>query len=836
MLIWCSEIFFNSAIRSSMEETNSAELLLGSDCGTNDAAKIFKKNDAVKSAKTDDASEAVKFTEIYDPDKSAKASDTDNFVETSGADRSAKTNDEVKTAGTYVAVNQATNIVVSAETVETVSSAELLEGALRQGEQSFFPKLSEDVRVLVDIINHERTQAYIRSKFDNFNRTTRPDIDKLYNDIENATSVFDMFKSLKKLLDVLTNCVHPSSMFSQIYNGLLSGIFDDLDFLQKSLSESERVDMFIRYIEGVSKPVSKRERDAAFEEYLRQWRQNNQPSFRTTKGFSRDLNKEIEVMRREYEEAMEGTEYVKVITIRNIEQYFEPLREKLLSAREEHYGATLATVDYVGSGISCVHAKFSDNASRFEFSTDAKRVREKGWYNRISKYLIRYLTDPDSTDAGLIPFIREEDLEKDIHHFRDCIRPWLKEARSALENLPRKSFYLPKELIMKEMKRVSKFFYALILNDPAMLREHQELLDELIQDATKISTGHLAPNVSLMPLISFGQLPLAGGSKDRIVGLKLVLASSVSHERIRDILQEITAICKNVRKSEIVLGPNEVRVINLEIRIEDNVPRYIGGLISRLSDLHIRAVLVGEYGMGIGEGQPSSGSSVLRHAMNPQFNRIYSVNAEDKAENFMPTYYRGSLDRGGEPYFCPNGWRRYSIDVGMSASEFERKYGDWPVAYHGTKGHLANKILMTGMKASGESLEVRCPNLPEGGGAIFLSPSIEYSGHPYYANVWKVKNKYVQMVLQVRVDRKRVFNKIEGTLDGAFARDPPLDPNFEDNSEMEWIVKWPPFTQMTVMDGLLVYGIMLRVTDEHPGRLPQNKWWEKGRPGVWNFF
>ena len=53
------------------------------------------------------------------------------------------------------------------------SSLELLEGALRQGELSFFPKLSADVHVLVDTVNHEKTQVYIQGKFDDFNRTTR---------------------------------------------------------------------------------------------------------------------------------------------------------------------------------------------------------------------------------------------------------------------------------------------------------------------------------------------------------------------------------------------------------------------------------------------------------------------------------------------------------------------------------------------------------------------------------------------------------------------------------------------------------------------------------------
>ena len=360
-----------------------------------------------------------------------------------------------------------------------------------------------------------------------------------------------------------------------------------------------------------------------------------------------------------------------------------------------------------------------------------------------------------------------------------------------------------------------------------------------MQDAAKIKHP-LNRDASLLPLISFGQLPLPGGKKDRIVRLKFVFDSSFIQEKEQYVIQEITKIFKNVRMSEMV-QENNLKVVNMDIKIDGDIPRYICGLTSRLADLHIRAVLVGEYGMGIG-GSPPSGSQeppALRLIMNPEYNLIYSFNAVDKAENFIPTYFSGSLDRGGEPYFCPNGWRRYGINFGMSSGEFETKYGDWPVAYHGTRGHFINKILMNGLRASGENEEIRCPNLEEveGRGAVFLSPSIEYCGHPYYANVWKVKSKYVQMVLQVRVDRKRIFKRIEGTIPGAFATNRvPVDPNFENNSQLEWIVRWPPFTPMTAMDGLVVYGIMLRVTNKHPGLLQQNRWWYKSNPERWDYF
>ena len=202
-----------------------------------------------------------------------------------------------------------------------------------------------------------------------------------------------------------------------------------------------------------------------------------------------------------------------------------------------------------------------------------------------------------------------------------------------------------------------------------------------------------------------------------------------------------------------------------------------------------------------------------------------SLNAVDSAEGFMRTYFSGSLDRGGEPYYCPNGWRRYAIDVGKTGSEFEAAFSDWHVAYHGTEGHIAMAILLNGIRASGQGCHI-----VKGEGAVYLSPSIEYCGHPRYAEAWKVKSKYVQMVLQVRVDRKLVFDKKQETLLRRDAKDVLIDKNFKDNMQLEWVIRWPPGDALKNKNRILVYGIMLRVTNEYPGKLPQNGWWEKTGP------
>ena len=79
---------------------------------------------------------------------------------------------------------------------------------------------------------------------------------------------------------------------------------------------------------------------------------------------------------------------------------------------------------------------------------------------------------------------------------------------------------------------------------------------------------------------------------------------------------------------------------------------------------------------------------------------------------------------GGEPY--PNGKRRYSLDVGLTSEQFERKYKDWPVAFNGTSSSAANDIIMNGFKAANN----QACFVDASEKAVFLTPSIKYAGHP----------------------------------------------------------------------------------------------------------
>jgi len=259
---------------------------------------------------------------------------------------------------------------------------------------------------------------------------------------------------------------------------------------------------------------------------------------------------------------------------------------------------------------------------------------------------------------------------------------------------------------------------------------------------------------------------------------------------------------------------NNVKKINdnsFEVTLSgkaDMVEKLIDKLV-KLSELNVRHVMLGDFSITIGEKLTC-----------PEYNRTYG---NFKMTGFTPMSWNGSIDRGGKPYYCPNRCIRFALKVANTSTEFDAEYGNWHVAYHGTTHYLALAILLNGLKVSSYD---PC--------SVFLSPSIEYSAHPTYATIWKFKGKYHQMVLQVRVSPDVITSIEEGTIEGSTSKDEDCDPNFK-NSELEWLIK-PKIKKsfLQTLDGIVVYGLMVRITDEHPMNLPQNAWWKNSRGNEWD--
>jgi len=684
--------------------------------------------------------------------------------------------------------------------------SEILEEILKCCEAEFFPKVHRYVENFIDIFNHKTVQTKLQD-------WTKESRDKLTN-IKRSESVFDI---LKRLRDALSHLSSSQDLNNFLNNVLSSGFYsmlfeDELKFLddENKSDISKKAREFLDYIDKNSK--DRVCSDTAFEQYIATWKDG-----KIRQGWDpKRIQEEIQTMRDQSRIAADKNRTSLNILTRDIGEKFEVLREKLapLQAAVNVVEGPISALLTIFFGPDLSHKTMDYARSPIRGLSNNYRRQEVGWYDNTKQTIVDYI-EGKTTDYQIQRFLQAEELEQDIHHFKDCLFPWIEEV---LKVLQQPAFCLPKKSMMLEIDRLHKFLYAVVLNKPERLQEHQDMLSNVMRESANTST---VGNASILPCISFGQLALAGGGRERIVRLTFVLDQSLTQEGVRVCLENITSIFKEHLKECESTVDNGLKVIKIDVAIEDNVAGLVARAVAKLADLSIKGVLVGSFGLG-----------GFRHAMNPAFNRIYSLQGADEAEGFISTYFPGALDRGGEPYFCPNGWRRYAIDVGMTAKQFECSYGKWHVAYHGTEGHIAMAILLSGLKASGEGCFKET-----GKGVIYLSSSIEYSGHPRYARVWKVKGKYVQMVLQVRVQGTLVFRKKRGTLPGAFPMNVGIDHNYKDNNELEWVISWPPGSYMTSNNGILVYGLMLRVTDEHPGRLPHNAWWEQSRiEEYWNYF
>jgi hypothetical protein len=60
--------------------------------------------------------------------------------------------------------------------------------------------------------------------------------------------------------------------------------------------------------------------------------------------------------------------------------------------------------------------------------------------------------------------------------------------------------------------------------------------------------------------------------------------------------------------------------------------------------------------------------------------------------------------------------------------EFNKRFGDWGYAYHGTKGQFVGSILTSGLRGGQGCF---CG----GEKAVYMTPSIEYAAHPRYGCV-----------------------------------------------------------------------------------------------------
>ena len=222
--------------------------------------------------------------------------------------------------------------------------------------------------------------------------------------------------------------------------------------------------------------------------------------------------------------------------------------------------------------------------------------------------------------------------------------------------------------------------------------------------------------------------------------------------------------------------------------------------------------------------------AMYKEVMNPKWDREYG---RGPGKTFWQGRLNDGRSRGGDKYqyYCPNGWKRYSVRVD---GDFDEKYGDWPICYHGSEASAIGSILSHGIFGSASNA----------GHLRFFSPSIVYSACPRYAlpKMMRDGQRYVQMVFQCRVDPKVMYQCGETM---GIERTIQIDYNYplnyqrckcwreyangkfgysctkDGHNEIEWFLEGPN------IDKYVIYGIMLRFSND-PSELPESRWWNAG--------
>ena len=171
-------------------------------------------------------------------------------------------------------------------------------------------------------------------------------------------------------------------------------------------------------------------------------------------------------------------------------------------------------------------------------------------------------------------FLEKEDLAKDFHYFQDYVCPWAKDLLQKTQCLDLRPLKISS--VEAELKRMKKFVFALVLNDPTYLREHQDLVADVMKTTI---IGNRDESTSIFPSISFGQLPLQNGEKQRILRLRFVLDESCTHKQIQKILEKFDNV---KRATEEVL--NNRNIIVLDVVIDGSDSEFIANHIAVLSD------------------------------------------------------------------------------------------------------------------------------------------------------------------------------------------------------------------------------------------------------------
>ena len=132
----------------------------------------------------------------------------------------------------------------------------------------------------------------------------------------------------------------------------------------------------------------------------------------------------------------------------------------------------------------------------------------------------------------------------------------------------------------------------------------------------------------------------------------------------------------------------------------------------------------------------------------------------------------------------------------------------WSVGYHGTDPKALLPIVDGGLSSPADRNCAAVHGQAGAAGAvgrtIYTSPCVGYAAHPVYGPLIKTgSGTYAQIILKVRVDQARVYNKLKTTLGKLYWDDDvPFDAQFALDDDMEWLV--------ADRDAVFITGVLFR--------------------------
>ena len=680
-------------------------------------------------------------------------------------------------------------------------SMKILDEVFDDLHRNLFEDYKNKLNVIIDIYNNEAFLKKSNNRIKDLLGKLR-ELPAVFETLKIETmrdlnvSVFQGICTLKKNLDLLiTNSACQNIFKFDIYeflNSIASETFKEL-FDEKQTFERKIEKLFSIIFDG-----------------------NHEPDILVYLENGRDVTNKVQEninsRKKEFEEILFN------MLISKLTDEFKPLEKKLIDAQEISKVAKISanggmiagailSVLFPGAGIGfAASAAVAGYGGAAVIDNKLKNRKEKGWFKSIEKEFIDFLKSENSENdkKRIENIINGEELENDKHYFIDTFNSFF--TKYNLKTLFGASvdFDFDQNNIETKLKKINKEGFLLTFEQSwiiikAFIFNKQEMYDRLekLDEKLQCISQNMDSN-EYLPLIWFKLVE----KKDEHDNENLNLKINGLNESNKELLKKLVPTAKlNESKSEIT--------------IEKSSFNKLMNILLKVSDFKFKSILIKDYQLAIGS-----------HALNPRFNRRYGASYLSSDDNidissFIPTKF-DVIRTGGYPYYCPNGWFRYSLKVSKSSEEFDRKYSDWPVVYHGTSSLNLMNILKIGFKMSS------APGCIAHGQGLYLSPSIEYSAHNRYSKVMKIKNGkyYIQTVFQCRVN-PRSFIRGRETLLKETMKSEVIDSNFK-NDQIEWVITPEKLDELREQkqDALVIYGIMIRITKQHPKDLPYSKWWD----------